>query len=143
MNLSSPAFVDGDAIPARFTCDGPNVSPPLAWNDVPDGTSAFALTVLDPDAGNFVHWLLSNIPGDVRELPEGKGDDAGTPGRTGFGRSGWGGPCPPSGEHRYVFTLYALSAPLTATGSLDEILAGVDRLGLGRAELTGVYSRVR
>jgi Raf kinase inhibitor-like YbhB/YbcL family protein len=143
MKLSSPAFTDGGVIPPRFTCDGQDVSPPLAWTEVPDGTAAFALTVLDPDARGFVHWLLSNIPGDVRELSEGKGGDSGTPGRTGFGRSGWGGPCPPSGQHRYVFTLYALSAPLTATAGVDEVLGDVDRLGLGKAELTGVYARAR
>jgi Raf kinase inhibitor-like YbhB/YbcL family protein len=141
MKLSSPAFTDGGPIPARFTCDGKDVSPPLAWDDVPEGTRAFALVVQDLDAHDFVHWLLSNIPGDLHELPEGQGDTIGTPGATSFRKTGWGGPCPPSGEHRYVFTLYALSAPLDATGTLDEVLDGVDRVGLGRAQLTGVYSR--
>jgi hypothetical protein len=143
MKLISSAFTDGEAIPARFTCDGPDVSPPLAWTDVPDGTAALALTVVDPDARGFVHWVLLNIPGELRELPEGKGDELGTPGRNGFGRSGWGGPCPPSGQHRYAFTLYALSAPLAATATLDQVVDGVDRLGLGKAELTGVYARSR
>lgn len=141
MKLGSPAFTDGGAIPSRYTCDGEDVSPPLAWDDVPDGTRAFALTVQDPDARNFVHWLLSNIPGDLRELPEGQGDAIGTPGSTSFGATGWGGPCPPSGTHRYVFSLYALSEPLSSTGSLDQVLDGVDRLALGRAELAGVYTR--
>ena len=141
MTLTSPAFADGEAIPTRFTCDGENVSPPLAWGDVQGGTQAFVLTVRDPDAGGFVHWILGNIPGDVRELPEGQGDAMGTPGTTSFGSAGWGGPCPPSGEHRYVFTLVALSAPLAGTGNIADVLDGVEQLGIGRAELTGVYAR--
>jgi hypothetical protein len=141
MKLTSPAFTDGGAIPAQYTCDGENVSPPLAWDDVPEGTQAFALTVRDPDARDFVHWLLSNIPGDLRELPEGQGDAIGTPGSTSFRTTGWGGPCPPSGEHRYVFTLYALTAQLSATDSIDDVLAGVEGSALARAELTGVYRR--
>jgi hypothetical protein len=141
MKLSSPAFPDGGAIPPRFTCDGEDESPPLAWDEVPEGTQAFALTVQDPDARDFLHWLLSNIPGDLRELPEGQGDAIGTPGSTSFGTAGWGGPCPPSGTHRYVFTLYALSSQLTGTGDFDAVLEGVDRLAIGKAELTGVYTR--
>ncbi len=141
MKLTSSAFTGGGAIPSRFTCDGPNVSPQLAWEDVPEGTEAFALIVRDPDAREFVHWLLSNIPGDLRELPEGQGDAIGTPGVNGFRATGWGGPCPPSGEHRYVFTLYALSARLPAAGNLDEVLDGVERVSLGKAELTGAYQR--
>lgn len=144
MQLTSPAFEDGEAIPARYTCDGDDLSPPLAWEGVPDGTAAFVLVVDDPDAGGFVHWLLADIPGDARELPEAGGDGVGMPGRNDFGRTGWGGPCPPSGEHRYRFTLYALSEPIQvdpdAAGDVRDALA--HRL-LGEAGLTGVYARQR
>jgi Raf kinase inhibitor-like YbhB/YbcL family protein len=141
MKLTSSAFTEGTSIPSRYTCDGENVSPPLAWSDVPDGTAAFVLTVQDPDARDFVHWLLSNIPGDLRELPEGQGDAIGTPGVNNFRATGWGGPCPPSGEHRYVFTMYALSGTVAATDSLQQVLDGVEAVELGRAALTGVYRR--
>jgi Raf kinase inhibitor-like YbhB/YbcL family protein len=141
MKLTTSAFADGEAIPARYTCDGANVSPPLAWEDVPEGAGALVLTVLDRDARDFVHWLLSNIPGEARELPEGQGDAIGTPGPNDFGSTGWGGPCPPSGEHRYVFTLYALSAPLSSADDIGDVLKGVEQSGLGKAELTGVYKR--
>jgi Raf kinase inhibitor-like YbhB/YbcL family protein len=141
MKLTSSAFADGESIPARYTCDGANVSPPLAWEDVPEGAQAFVLTVLDRDASDFVHWLLSNIPGEARELSEGQGDAIGTPGPNSFRSNGWGGPCPPSGEHRYVFTLYALSAQLSDAEDIGDVLKGVEQSGLGKAELTGVYKR--
>ena len=141
MKLTSSAFADGEAIPARYTCDGAKVSPPLAWKDVPEGAEAFVMTVRDPDARDFVHWLLSDIPGEARELPEGQGDTIGAPGPNDFGSTGWGGPCPPSGEHRYVFTLYALSAPLSGADSIGDVLEGVAQSGLGKAELTGLYAR--
>jgi Raf kinase inhibitor-like YbhB/YbcL family protein len=143
MRLTSPAFADGGAIPERYTCDGENVSPPLSWDEVPEGTQAFALTVQDPDARDFVHWLLSNISGDVGALPDGEGDAVGIPGPNNFRSTGWGGPCPPSGEHRYVFTLYALSAPVTVTGTLEQLLPELQHLAVGKAQLTGVYRRRR
>ena len=141
--LSSPAFDEGDPIPARYTCDGHDVSPPLAWSDVPVGTQAFVLVVTDPDAGGFVHWVLTDIPGDLRELPEGQGDVMGAPGRTTWGRARWGGPCPPAGEHRYEFHIYALSRPLTLTGypSAAEVRSAMSGLVLGEGLLTGVYGR--
>jgi Raf kinase inhibitor-like YbhB/YbcL family protein len=141
MNLTSASFTDGGSIPDRYTCDGADVSPPLAWDDVPEGTQSFALIVDDPDAGGFVHWVLSGIPADARELPEGEGDRIGTPGTTSFGRSGWGGPCPPSGEHRYAFTLYALSEALSIAADADAVREAAEMSALGRATLTGVYAR--
>ena len=89
MQLTSDSFDDGDSIPSQYTCDGADVSPPLAWSDVPDGTASFALIVDDPDARGFVHWVLTDIPGDARELPEGEGDSIGMPGPNDFGRTGW------------------------------------------------------
>jgi Raf kinase inhibitor-like YbhB/YbcL family protein len=140
MNLTSGSFDDGGSIPGRYTCDGADVSPPLAWDVAPEGTAAFALIVDDPDARGFVHWVLVDIPGDARDLPEGGGDAIGTPGRNDFGRSGWGGPCPPSGEHRYVFTLYALSEPIGAASSADAVREAA-AAALATATLTGVYAR--
>jgi Raf kinase inhibitor-like YbhB/YbcL family protein len=143
MELRSDAFEDGGEIPARYTCDGEDVSPPLSWSGVPEGTVAFALVADDPDAGGFVHWVLADIPADATELPEGEGDAIGMPGRNDFGRPGWGGPCPPRGEHRYVFTLYALSEPLAITGEPDaESVRGAvgDRV-LAETKLTGRYTR--
>ena len=143
MQLTSPAFTDGGAIPEEHTCDGGDVSPPLAWEGAPARTDSFALVVTDPDAGDFVHWVLTAIPGDVRELAEGEGDRAGTPGRNGFGNTGWGGPCPPSGEHRYLFKLLAVSAPLDAGDppTADRVRSVAASATLAHGELTGVYAR--
>jgi hypothetical protein len=143
--LRSDAFGDGEAIPGRYTCDGANVSPPLAWTDVPEEAGAFAVIVRDPDADGFVHWVLTDIPAHTTSLPDGQGDTIGIAGRNDFGRVGWGGPCPPSGEHRYEFTLYALTAPLQLDGApeADEVerMLGANLIAQGR--LTGVYTRAR
>jgi Raf kinase inhibitor-like YbhB/YbcL family protein len=145
MRLTSAAFDDGEPIPSRHTCDGEDLSPPLAWSEVPDGTAAFVLLVEDPDAGGFVHWQLTDIPGDARDLREGAGDAVGMPGRNDFGRTGWGGPCPPSGEHRYVFTLYALSEPIPvdADATADEVREAIAPRRIGEGRLAGVYARNR
>lgn len=140
MQLTSTSFADGEAIPSRHTCDGEDVSPALAWTDVPDGVSAFVLIVDDPDAGGFVHWLLTDIPGDARELPEGEGDAIGQPGPNDFGRSGWGGPCPPR-EHRYEFRLYALAEPIDDASDADAVRREAEATAIGRATLTGRYAR--
>lgn len=141
MQLTSSSFGEGEPIPSEHTCDGADTSPPLAWSDVADGTESFALIVDDPDARGFVHWVLTGIPGDARELPEGEGDAIGTPGPNDFRRSGWGGPCPPSGEHRYVFTLYALPGPISDAADADAVRSQAENAALGSATLTGVYSR--
>ena len=141
MELTSDTFADGEAIPAKHTCDGEDISPPLAWSDVPDGTGAFVLIVDDLDAGGFVHWVLTDIPADAQALPEGQGDEIGQPGANDFGRSGWGGPCPPSGEHRYAFTLYALPAPLGDVSNADAVRGRAQAEALARATLTGTYTR--
>lgn len=145
MRLTSPAFDDGGTIPAEHTCDGEDRSPPLAWDEVPEEAAAFVLLVEDPDAGGFVHWQLTDIPGDARELPDGGGDAVGVPGRNDFGRTGWGGPCPPSGEHRYVFTLYALSEPIQvhADADADEVREAIRPRTLAEGRLTGNYTRNR
>jgi len=140
MQLTSSNFADGEAIPSTHTCDGADISPQLAWSDVPVGTASFVLIVDDPDAGGFVHWVLTEIPGDARELPEGEGDSIGTPGPNDFGRTGWGGPCPP-GEHHYAFTLYALTEPISGATDADTVRTAAEASALGRATLTGTYAR--
>jgi Raf kinase inhibitor-like YbhB/YbcL family protein len=152
--LTTPAFADGADIPVRHTCDGDNRSPHLAWTDPPEGTRSLALVVDDPDApsGTFTHWLLYDIPATAREIGEGISDrTVGISGRNSFGKSGYGGPCPPPGDeaHRYRFTLYALDVPslkirgkdpskeLTAKELESEISAHI----LDSARLVGRYQR--
>ncbi|HEX7171434.1 MAG TPA: YbhB/YbcL family Raf kinase inhibitor-like protein [Candidatus Limnocylindria bacterium] len=143
MQLTSSAFHDGGRIPTEHSCDGEDVSPPLAWSGAPEGTEAFVLVVEDPDAGNFVHWLLTDIPGDTDDMPAGQGDRIGRPGRSSFGAAGWGGPCPPSGEHRYVFTLYAVSQPVAVGDGASASDARQAMTGhiLAEAQLSGRYAR--
>jgi Raf kinase inhibitor-like YbhB/YbcL family protein len=144
--LSSPAFQEGQAIPRKHSCDGENVSPPLRWEGAPAGTVAYALIVDDPDARGFVHWALANIPGTTTELPEGaSGPEAGVQGTNNFRRTGYGGPCPPSGTHRYVFRLLALSQQLQVSGTPtgDEVRRAAAPGTLAEATLTGTYTRAR
>jgi Raf kinase inhibitor-like YbhB/YbcL family protein len=149
--LTSALFADGDMLPTRSSCDGEDMSPHLEWIDVPDGTAEFALTMLDPDApgGTFVHWVLWGLPSTSRELEEGvvpeSAHDGARTGTNGFGRTAYGGPCPPKGDgpHRYVFTLFALSAPVSLPegASLDELTAAMDGKVLEQAQLVGRYAR--
>ena len=145
MTLRSPSFGEGEPIPIRHACDGADVSPALSWHDAPAGTVAFALVVDDPDARGWVHWVVFDIPGgDSGSLPEGlRPTDRPAQGRNTFGRAGWGGPCPPSGTHHYVFTLYALSAPLGLTGvpTAADVRTAAAGVTLARASLTGTYRR--
>lgn len=139
--VTSTAFRDGEAIPSDHGCDGRDVSPPLAWSGVPDGTAAFALVVDDPDARGFVHWLVADIPSGTTSLEEGSA--AGIQGGNDFGRTGYGGPCPPSGTHRYVFTVHALSESLDLASrfSADELSAAMEGRILASGRLSGTYQR--
>lgn len=120
MRLTSTAFEDGGELPRRYTCEGANISPPLAWRDEPPNTRSFALVVDDPDAPDpdapmrtWVHWVVSDLPATTHTLAEGVGRIAhGTVGRNDWNRAAWGGPCPPIGRHRYFFKLYALDREL-------------------------------
>lgn len=119
ITIRSSAFKEGDSIPAKYTCDGSNVSPALSWSEPPENTKCFALISDDPDApmGTWVHWVVYNIPPGLRELqenvPSGPTLSNGTlQGVTDFRSVGYGGPCPPSGSHRYFFKLYALDTML-------------------------------
>jgi len=118
--LTSAAISPGGAIPRRFTCDGVDVSPALAWSGAPASTGALVLVVDDPDAAGFVHWIAYNLDAAAGAgVPEdvGTGKEAPPQGTNDFGKPGWGGPCPPSGEHHYRFTLDALTGPLPLTGA--------------------------
>jgi Raf kinase inhibitor-like YbhB/YbcL family protein len=151
LQMTSTAFSAGEMIPKKFTCDGPDVSPQLAWNDAPAGTQSFALIVDDPDApvGTWVHWVLYDLLASARELPEGVAKQEQLPsgarqGRNDFGKTGYGGPCPPPGKpHRYFFKLYALDAKLNLKAGATK--ADVERAlkghALGQAELMGRYGR--
>lgn len=144
-SLSSSAFAAGAAIPRRYTCDGPDVSPPLAWAGAPAGTGAFLLVVDDPDANGFVHWVVADVPAATTSVAEGASGHLGpaVEGRNGFGRIGWGGPCPPSGTHHYRFILVALSAPLGVARGVTATQARAAAAGktLGQVELVGTYHR--
>jgi len=151
-SLSSTAFKDGTAIPIQHTCDGADVSPPLAWSSAPAGTRTFALIADDPDApaGTWVHWVLYNLPAAVSDLPEDiakvESLDLGgaRQGRNDFRRPGYGGPCPPPGPaHRYFFRLYALDASLTlkAGAQKKDLEAAMQGHVLGTAQLVGSYAR--
>ncbi|GBD36386.1 Putative lipoprotein LppC [bacterium HR36] len=151
MVLTSPAFAQGGTIPKEHTADGPDHSPPLSWTDAPAGTQSFALVCEDPDAprGLWVHWVIFNIPGNVRSLPGGvpKYDhlpDGSRQGRNDFGRIGYGGPSPPRGKpHRYFFRLYALDTllGLPAGATRDMLLKAMHGHILDQAELMGTYGR--
>jgi Raf kinase inhibitor-like YbhB/YbcL family protein len=154
LTLTSGAFTHGAAIPLRHTCEGPDLSPPLAWSGLPAGTRSLALIVDDPDAPDpaapkmtWVHWVLYNLPGDTTRLGEGitSGDlPTGTlEGLTDFKRTGWGGPCPPIGRHRYYFKLYALDTPLSLPSrqTKAQVLKAMAGHVLGETVLMGTYEK--
>jgi Raf kinase inhibitor-like YbhB/YbcL family protein len=154
MKLSSPGFEHNGDIPTQFTCDGRDISPALSWADAPAGTKSFALIVDDPDAPDpanprmtWVHWVLYNLPTDSTGLPEDV-SEADLPtgalqGTNDWGRTGYGGPCPPVGKHRYFHKLYALDTVLPdlkqpKKGRLEKAMEGHI---LEKAELIGLYQR--
>ncbi len=156
MSITSPSFVSGGTIPRRYTCDDEDISPPLAWQDVPDGTRSLALIVDDPDAPDpaaprmvWIHWVLYNLPPGTEGLPEAVAASD-LPGSTLEGlndwkRAGYGGPCPPIGRHRYFHKLYALDTVLDDLGSPTsvELLAAMKGHVLAEAVLMGTYQRAR
>ena len=151
MKLTSPAFNEGQSIPAKFTCEGADVSPPLQWSGAPTGTKSFALICDDPDApmGTWVHWVLYGLPATTSELPEkfpanDTLPDGSRQGITDFKRTGYGGPCPPPGKpHRYFFKLYALDAEvaLKPRATKRELLKTMEGRILAEASLMGTYQR--
>jgi Raf kinase inhibitor-like YbhB/YbcL family protein len=153
--IHSSAFGQGQPIPSRHTCEGDDISPPLAWSGAPDGTRSYALLVDDPDAPDpaaprrlYLHWIRYDISASVTELREGAGNDApseGTQDLRNDGKvAGWSGPCPPKGRHRYFFHLYALDTMLTGLGegaSRQEFERAIEGHVLGRAETMGTYQK--
>jgi Raf kinase inhibitor-like YbhB/YbcL family protein len=146
MRLHSDAFAPGAEIPRTHTCDGKGLAPPLAWSDLPAGTRTLALVVDDPDAprGTWVHWVVYNLPPAPPALPEGGALPPGArQGKNDWGKTGYGGPCPPSGRHRYSHRLYALDTELPDLASPDKARLEAAMKGhvLGQAELVGTYAR--
>ncbi len=151
MELKSTAFQEGGRIPAKYTCEGQDISPPLTWDGVPEQTQSFALIMDDPDApvGVFVHWVLFNMPPDSRQLPEAITAQSQLPdgtlqGGNDFGRLGYGSPCPPPGyPHRYFFTLYALGQQLKlkAGASKKQLINAIKGHILAQSQLIGTYQR--
>jgi Raf kinase inhibitor-like YbhB/YbcL family protein len=151
LQLMSPAFAPNGAIPEEYTADGRGVSPPLRWEDVPEGTKSLVLICEDPDApsGLFTHWLVYNLPADRTGLDEGVPADRTLPdgtaqGRNGFGKIGYGPPAPPRGRpHRYVFRLSALDTRLDLAPGIDrdELTTAMFNHVLAEGDLTGTYGR--
>ena len=152
MKIASSAFRHDGAIPRKFTCDGDDVSPPIEWSEMPPDAKTVALICDDPDApkGDFVHWVLFNVPAAAGALPEHlprrpELADGARQGTNDFGKVGYGGPCPPSGTHHYRFTLYAVDGELHVSPSASRaaVQAALKGHVLASAQLTGTYQRAR
>lgn len=147
LEISSSAFNHGGNIPKIYTCDGQNISPPLAWKDIPSNTQSFVLIMDDPDApgGTWNHWIIYNIPSKVNGLQEGvaKLPEGALLGKNSWNKSTYGGPCPPDREHRYFFKLYALDTVLPNQSSLDskQIEQALKDHVLASTELMAKYQR--
>jgi Raf kinase inhibitor-like YbhB/YbcL family protein len=150
IKIKSQAFENEGMIPAKYTCDSEDISPPLKWDKVPEGTRSIALISDDPDApmGTWVHWVLFNLPADARELKENIPPDKTLPngakqGTSDFGRIGYGGPCPPGGTHRYYFKIYALDTELYVQPGIRkrDLLKAMEGHILGQGQLMGKYKR--
>ena len=150
IKITSSVFEDNGLIPAKYTCDGADISPPLRWEGVPEGTRSIALICDDPDApmGTWVHWVLFNLPAETKELAENVPTDGtltngAKQGITDFGRTGYGGPCPPGGTHRYFFKIYALDTEidLTPSATKNDLLKAIEGHILGQGQLVGKYKR--
>jgi Raf kinase inhibitor-like YbhB/YbcL family protein len=154
LKITSPAFEDGGPMAAKYTCEGADLAPPLNWEGVPEGTRSLALIMDDPDAPDpaapkmiFVHWVLYNLPPDTGGLPEGATSADLPPGTlegvTDFRRTGYGGPCPPIGRHRYFHKLYALDAVLEDLGqpTKDVLLKAMEGHVIEKAEIVGTYKK--
>jgi len=142
IRVNSPAFKHEDFIPARYTCEGEDISPPLELDDVPAEARSLVLIVEDPDApnGTFDHWISWNIP-IMKTIAE--NSNPGISGTNGFGKTGYGGPCPPSGAHRYFFRVYALDTTLDlpAGARKNQVLEAMENHVLAMGELMGKYQK--
>lgn len=144
MKLVSTAFQHNGAIPSEYTCDDADLSPPLVISDVPSNSKSLVLINDDPDApvGTWDHWIVFNIPSTTKQIPKGA-EPEGTAGKNSWGRTGYGGPCPPSGTHRYFFKLYALDTELNLPegSAKKEIEKAIQGHIIAKAELMGTYKR--
>lgn len=152
LQLTSTAFQDSSMIPSKYTCDSTNISPQLKWNGAPENTKSYALIADDPDAPGktWVHWVMFNIPADTTSLEENYSKEAHLPngainGMTDFGSNGYGGPCPPSGTHRYFFKIYALDTmlDLDSSATKPDVLKAMKGHILAEGQLMGKYQRQR
>jgi len=150
ITVTSSAFKEGGMIPAKYTCDGQGISPPLKWEQIPQGTKSFALISDDPDApaGIWVHWVMWNIPAEANGLPENvrpaeELSDGSKQGVNDSREIGYGSPCPPSGTHRYYFKIYALDTMLNlpARATKGDLLAAMEGHILAEGSLMGKYQR--
>ncbi len=143
--ISSPAFQNNGDIPQKYTCDGSDVNPPLKIEDIPAETKSLALIVDDPDApvGTWVHWVLWNIDPKTAEIKENTVPNGALQGVNDFRKNDYGGPCPPSGRHRYFFKLYALDMPLTlsTTAKKADVEKAMKGHILSHAQIIGLYGR--
>jgi Raf kinase inhibitor-like YbhB/YbcL family protein len=144
ITVTSTAFQPDQPIPARFSCNGDNVSPALSWQGLPANTESVALVVDDPDArrGPFTHWVVVDIPASTTSVAEGAVPSGGKQAQNSAGNAAYTGPCPPSGTHHYRFTVYALSAPtgLAEGAKLKDALDAIDKVTIARGRLTGTYA---
>ena len=144
IKVTSSAFTEGGNIPSKFTCDGTDTSPPLKIEGIPPEAKALLIIVDDPDApsGLFTHWLVWNIDPRKASIPEGKSPD-GIPGKNDFGKTGYGGPCPPSGSHRYYFRVFAMDQQLSPSAGArrKEVDSAMKGHVIAQGELMGRYAR--
>ena len=150
IDVRSSAFDEGDRIPSDFTCDGANMSPPLEWSGIPAPAQSLVVIADDPDApaGDWVHWLVYDLPSSLLQLPPGISEGGrlsggGSQGRTDFGTFGYGGPCPPRGTHHYLFKVYALDVMLHLKpgATKKELLKAMQGHVLAKGQLMGTYAR--
>ena len=150
INLTSSSFKNGELIPSKYTCDGKNISPSLSWDKPSDEIKRFSIIVEDPDSpgGTFVHWIVYNIPSNIKNLPEDITPIKNIPdevllGTNSYGHIGYSGPCPPSGTHRYIFKIYGLSnaVHLEAGAEKGELMRAMQKYIITEGELMGKYKR--
>lgn len=143
--LSSTAFDNNAPLPLKYSGKGQDLPPPLAWQNPPAGTKSYALICDDPDApsGTWTHWVLYNIPSNVKNIAEGKTTNNATLGKNSWGKTSYNGPNPPSGTHHYHFTLYALDAPLTLPSGLasDQLQQAMTGHILDKTSLIGTFTK--
>lgn len=146
MQITSPTFRNNEKIPSKYTCDAENISPELVFSDIPENARSLTLISHDPDApvqGGWTHWVVINMDPTTTGIAENSKPVSGLETATSFGRPGYGGPCPPSGSHRYYFYLYALDTTLglNASAAKEDVEAAMEGHVIGKAELMGLYER--